>query len=258
MVDVVRHLCELPQGEPGAVTQWMKNAAMELAAQNGHSTVVRYLCELPLDRGVDPSLANNKAIESAASIGHVDVVRYLCELPPDRGVDPSAHNSRSVQWAAYNGHMDVVRYLCELPQNRGVDPSARNNDAIRVAASNGHLGTVRYLCELPRHRGVDPVRAVRFPYGMLASHADRTRTFVDLVRYLCELPLPQAVHLQVVAAACKHSSAFGEAGYIYKTADRATLNAWKELWGNRSPFGRMSARQPLLVLRAVVRGMRAG
>ena len=71
MVDVVRHLCELPQGEPGAVTQWMKNAAMELAAQNGHSTVVRYLCELPLDRGVDPSLANNKAIESAASINAI-------------------------------------------------------------------------------------------------------------------------------------------------------------------------------------------
>ena len=190
----------------------------------------------------------------------MDVVRYLCELPLNRGVDPSAHNSRSVQWAAYNGAVDVVRYLCELPQNRGVDPSAHNNGGILHAADSGYVHVVRYLCELPRHRGVDPVRAVCFPYAMRASHADRARTFVDLVRYLCELPLPQAVHLQVVAAACEQSSAFGEAEYMYKTADQATLNAWKELWGfrkYRSRFDRMSARQPLLVLRAVVRGMRA-
>jgi len=76
--------------------------------------------------------------------------------------------------------------------------------------------------------------AVCFPSAMLASHADKAqRTFVDLVRYLCELPLPQAVHLQVVVAACKQSSAIGEAEYMYKTADQATLNKLNELWGTR-------------------------
>ena len=45
-VDVVRYLCELPQGEPDAVSPRAMDAALLSAARNGHSNVVRYLCEL--------------------------------------------------------------------------------------------------------------------------------------------------------------------------------------------------------------------
>ena len=57
---------------------------------------------------------------SAAERGHLDVVRYLCELPPDRGVDPSADGNYAVRYAAEKGHLNIVRYLCDLPFSRGV------------------------------------------------------------------------------------------------------------------------------------------
>jgi len=66
--------------------------------------VVRYLCELPVDCGVDPSSDDNYAVRWASKEGHLDVVRYLCELPADRGVDRSA-----VRWE--EAHSNVARYL---------------------------------------------------------------------------------------------------------------------------------------------------
>ena len=98
--------------------------ATRYAARAGHLNVVRYLCELPVERGVDPAAHSSRAVAYAASKGHLDVVRYLCELPVDRGVDPSAGGSRAFRYAARKGHLDVVRYLCDLPLGRGVDPSA--------------------------------------------------------------------------------------------------------------------------------------
>ena len=59
---------------------------------------------------------------SAASNGDVDVVRLLCELPGDRGVNPGAGDNYAILSAAANGHVDVVRYLCELPGDRSVRP----------------------------------------------------------------------------------------------------------------------------------------
>ena len=116
--------------------------------------MVRYLCELPADRGVNPAAENNHAIREAAGGGHLNVVRYLCELPADRGVNPAASYNDAIRQAAGSGHLDVVRYLCELPPDRGVDPAVDDNNVIRHAAGRGHLDVVRYLCELPANRGV--------------------------------------------------------------------------------------------------------
>lgn len=87
------------------------NAWLRLAAAKGHKGVVQYLCELPLDCGVDPG-TENTAPRHATYHGHLDVVQYLCQLPMDRGVDPAADNAVAV--AAMNGHEDVVLYLCAL------------------------------------------------------------------------------------------------------------------------------------------------
>ena len=67
---------------------------------------------------MDPSACSNHP--SAAERGHLDVVRYLCELPPDRGVDPSADGNYAVRYAAEKGHLNIVWYLCDLPFSRGV------------------------------------------------------------------------------------------------------------------------------------------
>ena len=109
-------------------------------------------------------------------------MRYLCELPPDRGVDPSAQGNHAIRAAASHGQLDSVRYLCELPRDRGVDPSAGDNHAIRAAASHGQLDIVRYLCELPPDRGVDPqaCHITIFPC-LLKSQS-------QVVRYLSCLP----------------------------------------------------------------------
>ena len=72
-------------------------------------------------------------LQVAAEKGHLDVVQYLCELPLERGVDPAAHNSRPVQGAARGGHLAVVQYLCELPLDCGVDLAIFDNWALPSA-----------------------------------------------------------------------------------------------------------------------------
>ena len=235
----------------------MARHTVEEAAGQGKVDVVRYLCELPQGHrdAVDP-LALNAAMVSAAQNGHSTVVRYLCELPLDRGVDPSADNNSAVLWAAYNGQVDMMQCLCELPLDRGVDPSADDNYAIRTAARRGYLDVVRYLCELPRRRGVDPVRAVLFPDGVSIWWANPWVACLDLVRCLCDLAVPRAVHLQIVRAACNLDRPT-VTDYMYSTAPEIALNSRHGSRGYRSRFERMAARQPLLVLRAVVRAKRS-
>ena len=133
------------------------NYALRCAALNGHVAVVRFLCELPLERGVEPGARNRimsmHPLGVAATVGHVDVVQYLCELPAERGVDPRADDNVALRHAARGGHTAVVRCLCELPLERGVDPSAGGNEAILAATANAHTGVVSYLCQLPSGRG---------------------------------------------------------------------------------------------------------
>ena len=158
-------------------------AALTVAASTGETGIVRYLCELPADRGVDPAAHLNDAIVAAAWFGHVQVVRYLCELPADRGVDPAARNNAPIVAAAWRGHLQVVRYLCELPADRGVNPAARDNAPMLTAAWCGSDQVVQYLCELPACRRVNPSGCDCAPLVKAAS-----RGHLQVVRYLCELP----------------------------------------------------------------------
>ena len=145
------------------------NYALHCAALNGHVAVVRYLCALPLDRGVEPGahnrILNKRPLHSAATDGHIAVVQYLCELPAERGVDPRADDNVALRHAVHRGCTAVVRYLCELPLERGVDPSAGDNEAILAATANAHAGMVSYLCQLPPGR-----RALSNGSGLRALH----------------------------------------------------------------------------------------
>ena len=63
-----------------------------------------------LDDGVGVD-GGDSTTQLAVDNGHVDVVRYLCELPGDRGVNPGADGSYAIRQAAMNNHVGVVRYL---------------------------------------------------------------------------------------------------------------------------------------------------
>ncbi len=83
----------------------------------------------------------------AAEQGHLDVVKYLCELPLDRNVKPGAHDCGALRTAVRNGHLPVAKYLCTL-RDRNVRPAACRYDVLEAAAK-GHLEVLKYLATLP-------------------------------------------------------------------------------------------------------------
>ena len=159
------------------------NLAVRLAAHAGHVAVVQFLCELPLELGVDPGAENNSALLDAVKAGKVDVVRYLCELPLGRGVNPGVRDSEALVLAARVGALSLVQYLCELPLERGVDPGAANNRALVVAAQNRHVHVVEYLCTLPLERGVNPGASNAAAVRLAVRQRD-----ASLVQSMCQLP----------------------------------------------------------------------
>ena len=46
------------------------------------------------------------ALEMAANNGHLDVVKYLVE----NGADVRAWDDCALRWAANNGHLEIVKY----------------------------------------------------------------------------------------------------------------------------------------------------
>ena len=114
---LVRHWCDAcdwcmdsTQTKNGVCHTLPRNAALQVAAQNGHLDVVRFLCELPAAHGVDLSTDHNAALRGAAKAGRLEVVRYLCQLPARRGVEPGGTTTVLLA-ASANGHTEVVQFL---------------------------------------------------------------------------------------------------------------------------------------------------
>ena len=134
--------------------------------------IVRFLCELPHERGVDPSANDNEALMAAAvgpgwelrrvgaRIGDsMDIVRYLCNLPADRGVDPSAIDNNIIRFAFHSDqHEALVRFMCSLPPHCGVDPAAGGNQPLLRAVEAGNESLVTLLLSFPA------VRACPLPF----------------------------------------------------------------------------------------------
>ena len=176
-LDVVRLLCELPL-ERGVDPAVDDQKALRIAANNGDLDVVRCLCELPSERGVVPS----KGLNDAAACGRVEVVRYLCE---EQGVRPGGN---ALRMAVREGRLAVVKYLCELPLDRGVDLAWWSDDLLWFAHTNNHHAVVEYLCSLPPERGIDPAANDN---ALLCDACDSGD--VQTVRFLCELPPERGV-----------------------------------------------------------------
>jgi len=143
-VEVVQFLLSLPP-ERGVDVCAEDNEALDNAAGADHPLLVRWL----IDHGADPSSRQCSVLSCAAAHDDLDLAKYLCNLPLERGVKPG---QPCVLNSAIS--LEMVRYLCELPASRGVHPGA-DSYAIINAASRGDLDMVRYLCDLPPERGVN-------------------------------------------------------------------------------------------------------
>src|ERR1022692_2862022 len=91
-----------------------KDAALALAAENGHTETVRAL----LDAGADVHARTDAPLWVAAMRGHADTM---------------------LQKASANGHVDTVKVLLAA----GANVHALGDKALRRAAGNGHTDAVR-------------------------------------------------------------------------------------------------------------------
>jgi len=142
-VGVLEVLLTHPLIDPSSEEQY----AIGIAAQNGHADAVALLLA---DRRVDAAAAHNWPIRAAAAEGHTAVVKLLLADPR---VDAGAKDDDALASAARNGHDDVVALLLA---DRHVDPTADKNYALRIACEKGHVAVVAVLLGDAR---VDPAAA---------------------------------------------------------------------------------------------------
>ena len=89
----------------------------------------------------------------------MDIVRYLCNLPADRGVDPSAENNYVIRRAVDSDqHEALVRFMCSLPPHCGVDPAMWYNTPLEDAIAAENESLVTFLLSFPA------VRACPLPF----------------------------------------------------------------------------------------------
>ncbi len=82
-------------------------------------------------------------LHQAAENGHLSVVQYLCE----QGADMEAmdlNGDTPLHWAAYNGHLSMMQYLCE----QGADKEAsdrQDRTPLHLAAQQRHTAVMQFL-----------------------------------------------------------------------------------------------------------------
>lgn len=106
---------------------------LRLAAENGHTEVIKFL----MDNGADIYANDNAALRWAARNGHMAAVRLLY----DYDADIHAHHDFALRYAAHNGHTEIVQYLLA----QGAHIHAESDEALRWAAEYGHTETVQLL-----------------------------------------------------------------------------------------------------------------
>ena len=129
-----------------------KSNAVQIAAENGHLELVKYLL-------TKKAYINSKAIRDAAKNGHLELVKFLKE-------SNAPINSDAIMWAAINGHLNIVKFLKEsnAPIDSSttihafknnivifkylVDSGAPTEGVIEKCAEYGYLDIVKYLVSM--------------------------------------------------------------------------------------------------------------
>ncbi len=95
----------------------MRHAALSLAAQHGHTEVVRLL----LDAGEDPNRYNQKGFHAHSTMlhqavwsDHEDVVRLLVERGARLDIKDTIYHGTPLGWARYGKREKIARYLESL------------------------------------------------------------------------------------------------------------------------------------------------
>jgi hypothetical protein len=120
---------------------WSGTLALNLAAQYGHTEIVRIL----LDEGDDVNTKDehgDTALIYAANNGHLEVVELLLQA----GANMNAAQDAALKGAAIRGHTETVRLLLE----EGADVNVQFENgwtALMWAAQNGHVKTVKLLLQ---------------------------------------------------------------------------------------------------------------
>ncbi|EGG22179.1 hypothetical protein DFA_04297 [Cavenderia fasciculata] len=104
----------------GAITY-----AMDMAAENGHLNVFRFLDQHRTE-------GHSSAMDLAAFNGHVEIIKYIHEHRSEGAV-------RTMDFAARFGHLNVVQFLHDH-RTEGA-----STDAMDKASQNGHFEIVKFL-----------------------------------------------------------------------------------------------------------------
>jgi len=139
-VDLVALILEA--NEANEANETIVNVNNRLGSLN--TEILRLLLDLPLDRGIDPSVNYNFALSYACENGKFENVRLILDALLKRGGTYVA-----IAMACYNGHTEIVRLLLDLPLERGVH--LRNG--LKFASEQGHAEIVSMLLDLNRKVG---------------------------------------------------------------------------------------------------------
>jgi len=140
--DLVKYYLDNQLADPGAC----ENYAINLAAKNGHTEVVKMLVnESKVRRNTSINLHVNTCapLRVACQNGHAEIARLLIEA----GCDPTLLKNDCLNKAAANGHREVVELLLEYSN---VHPSDQGYECIILAMERGHINVAKIL--LKDHR----------------------------------------------------------------------------------------------------------
>ncbi len=116
---------------------------IHLAAERGHSEVIRVLLRAGADVNTPHPTVQATPLQYAAMHGHLDAVRTL--LAAGARVDPvDSHGLTPLMWAAWKGHVQVVQELLK----HGADVHCKTKTgwtALRYAEQKGHAQVAELL-----------------------------------------------------------------------------------------------------------------
>ncbi|OQE91544.1 hypothetical protein PENNAL_c0009G02674 [Penicillium nalgiovense] len=120
-----------------------KSHPIELAAEKGHTNIVRYM----IDRGVSPDIVIS-VMSVAAFHGHGSIIAYLLQV----GARPWIKNrvgEPPIYYAASQGHTDVVELLLSATKECEVNPAKGEMMVYTLftAMANGHKEIAQILVD---------------------------------------------------------------------------------------------------------------
>jgi hypothetical protein len=122
----------------GATALWM-------AAEEGHTEIVRLLLERGADANTKEDISGFTALMSASVNGHTEIVALLLEKGADLNAKATSNGTTALIMAAEEGHMEVVKLLLSKNADVKVKRTTDGVTALSAASRKGHMETVELL-----------------------------------------------------------------------------------------------------------------